>query len=108
MTRSRKFSLPPFARSLSARLLVLTIAFVMLAEVLIYAPSIANFRINWLTDQADSAHLAVLALEAAPAELISEELKAQLLERAQSYAVVLIRADRRLLLHSAPPPRQWM
>lgn len=104
MTRSRKFSLPPFARSLSARLLVLTIAFVMLAEVLIYAPSIANFRINWLTDQADSAHLAVLALEAAPAELISEELKAQLLERAQSYAVVLIRADRRLLLHSAPPP----
>lgn len=104
MIRSRKFSLPPFARSLSARLLVLTIAFVMLAEVLIYAPSIANFRINWLTDQADSAHLAVLALEAAPAELISEDLKAQLLERAQAYAVVLIRADRRLLLRAAPPP----
>ena len=104
MIRSRKFSLPPFARSLSARLLVLTIAFVMLAEILIYAPSIANFRINWLTDQADSAHLAVLALEAAPAELISEDLKAQLLTRAQAYAVVLKRSDRRLLLYTAPPP----
>lgn len=104
MIRSRKFSLPPFARSLSARLLVLTIAFVMLAEILIYAPSIASFRINWLTDQADSAHLAVLALEAAPAELVSEDLKSELLVRAQAYAVVLRRADRRLLLYSAPPP----
>ncbi len=104
MIRSRKFPLPPFARSLSARLLVLTIAFVMLAEVLIYAPSIANFRVNWLTDQADSAHLAVLALEAAPDELISEDLKAQLLERAQAYAVVLQRADRRMLLYAVPPP----
>lgn len=104
MIRSRKFSLPPFARSLSARLLVLTIAFVMLAEVLIYAPSIANFRINWLTDQADSAHLAVLALEAAPDELVSEDLKAQLLDRAQAYAVVLQRADRRMLLYAVPPP----
>ena len=104
MIRSRKFSLPPFARSLSARLLVLTIVFVMLAEVLIYAPSVSNFRINWLKDQAESAHIAVLALEAAPAELISEDLKAQLLSRAGAYAVALIRADRRLLLYTGPPP----
>lgn len=104
MIRSRKFSLPPFARSLSARLLILTIVFVMLAEVLIYAPSVANFRVNWLQDQADSAHLAILALEAAPSELISEDLKAQLLSRADAYAVALNRADRRLLLYTAPPP----
>ncbi len=104
MIRSRKFSLPPFARSLSARLLVLTVLFVMLAEVLIYAPSVSNFRTNWLKDQAESAHIAILALEAAPAELISEDLKAQLLSRADAYAVVLKRADRRLLLFTAPPP----
>ncbi len=104
MIRSRKFTLPPFARSLSARLLVLTILFVMLAEVLIYAPSVSNFRTNWLKDQAESAHIAILALEAAPAELISEDLKAQLLSRADAYAVVLKRADRRLLLFTAPPP----
>ena len=104
MIRSRKFPLPPFARSLSARLLILTVAFVMLAEVLIYAPSIANFRHSWLKDRADSAHLAALALEAAPEELISEELKARLLERAGAYAVALRRPDRRLLLYTAPPP----
>lgn len=104
MNRPRKFSLPPFARSLSARLLVLTVAFVMLAEVMIYAPSVANFRFNWLKDQAGSAHLAVLALEAAPEELIGEDLKAQLLSRAGAYAVALNRADRRLLLYTGPPP----
>ena len=104
MKRSRKFALPPFARSLSARLLVLTIVFVMLAEVLIYAPSVSNFRTNWLKDQAESAHIAILALEAAPSELISEDLKAQLLSRADAYAVALIRTDRRLLLYTGPPP----
>jgi len=31
-------------RSLSARLLVLTIFFVMLAEVMIFVPSVARFR----------------------------------------------------------------
>ncbi|MFN3673998.1 MAG: sensor histidine kinase, partial [Bosea sp. (in: a-proteobacteria)] len=35
---------------LSAKLLLLTILFVMLAEVLIYLPSVANFRMNWLND----------------------------------------------------------
>ena len=32
---------------LSGKLLLLTILFVMIAEVLIYVPSIANFRLNW-------------------------------------------------------------
>ncbi|MEK9831339.1 MAG: hypothetical protein VW453_01970, partial [Rhodospirillaceae bacterium] len=43
-------------------------------------------------------------LEAAPSELISEDLKAKLLARADAYAVVLNRADRRLLLYTGPPP----
>ena len=36
---------------LSAKLLLLTTLFVMVAEVLIYVPSIANFRLNWLADR---------------------------------------------------------
>ncbi|MDA0785333.1 MAG: sensor histidine kinase, partial [Proteobacteria bacterium] len=82
----------------------MTILFVMLAELLIYAPSVSNFRTNWLKDQAEAAHIAILALEAAPAASISEALKAQLLSRADAYAVALDRADRRLLLYTAPPP----
>ena len=36
---------------LSAKLLLLTILFVMIAEVLIYVPSIANYRLTWLADR---------------------------------------------------------
>ena len=52
---------------LSAKLLLLTIMFVMLAEVLIFVPSVANFRITWLTDRLTAARLAALAAEAAGA-----------------------------------------
>ncbi len=42
---------------LSGKLLLLTILFVMIAEVLIYVPSIANFRLTWLADRvAVAAH----------------------------------------------------
>ena len=43
---------------LSAKLLVLTSAFVMLAEVLIFVPSIANLRVSWLMDRLTAAQLA--------------------------------------------------
>ena len=42
---------PALHRSLSARLLVLTFAFVLLAEVLIYVPSIARFRRVYLEER---------------------------------------------------------
>ena len=43
---------------LSAKLLLVTVLFVMLAEVLIYLPSIANFRRNWLHDRIAAAQVA--------------------------------------------------
>lgn len=42
-------------RSLSRKLLLLTILFVMIAEVLIFVPSIANTRLRWLQDQLNKA-----------------------------------------------------
>jgi signal transduction histidine kinase len=104
MFRPQKFSLPPLRRSLSARLLLLTIFFVMLAEVLIYAPSVSNFRLTWLNDRLASADLAILALEAAPDENLSADLKSELLGRVDAFAIVLTRPDRRLLLYTQPPP----
>jgi len=65
---------------LSARLLVLTVLFVMIAEVLIYVPSIANFRLTWLNDKLAAAQIAALVLDASPEEGISEELEMRLLE----------------------------
>ena len=49
---------------LSGKLLVLTILFVMIAEVLIYVPSIANFRLDWLNDRLSAAYTAALVFEA--------------------------------------------
>jgi len=45
---SRPLSL---GKSLSARLLLLTIVFVMVSEVLIYAPSIGRFRLVYLEER---------------------------------------------------------
>src|SRR5215211_3465169 len=53
---------------LSGKLLVLTILFVMIAEVLIYVPSIANFRLSWLADRVAVARTVALVLYARPEE----------------------------------------
>ena len=91
--------------SLSVRLLVLTVAFVMLAEVLIYVPSIARFRLTYLEERIDAAHLASLALDATPNRIVSPELEEQLLTRAMVYAVVIKRRDSRsLMLGGGMPP----
>ena len=57
-------------RSLSAQLLILTILFVMLAEVLIFVPSVAFFRLNYLDKKSEFAHLASLALLASPDNMV--------------------------------------
>ena len=65
---------------LSGKLLVLTILFVMLGEVLIYVPAVANFRVNWLKDRLASAYTAALVLEAAPNGMVSDSLAKQILD----------------------------
>src|SRR2546423_5582900 len=49
---------------LSGKLLLLTILFVMIAEVLIFVPSIANFRLNWLSDRLAVARTVSIVLAA--------------------------------------------
>lgn len=95
----------PLRGSLSRRLLVLIVLFVMLAEVLIFVPSVANFRLNWLEQRLAAAQIASLALEARPDNMVSPALREELLENAQVYAVALNRADaRRLVLSDDMPP----
>src|SRR5262249_57600565 len=59
---------------LSGKLLLLTILFVMVAEILIYVPSVANFRLNWLNDRLAAAHTAALVLDAAPTGIVPTPL----------------------------------
>ena len=58
-----KRQVSPLLRSLSTKLLVMTIVFVMIAEVLIFVPSVANFRMRWLEDRVNIATVAALAVE---------------------------------------------
>lgn len=90
---------------LPAKLLVLTTLFVMLAEVLIFVPSVANYRINWLMDRLRAAQLASLAAEASPEGSVPAALRDELLKTAQVKAVALKRnARRQLILTTEMPP----
>ena len=93
--------LPPLGKSLSARVLLLTIFFVMLGEVLIYAPSAGRFRYEYLRDRLATAHVAVLALLATPDYMVSDSLQAELLQHAGAYIVGLKRPDGvKLMMHA--------
>lgn len=91
---------------LSARLLLLTITFVMLSEVFIYAPSVGRFRLVYLEERIAAAHLASLALEVPPDNMVSASLREELLNHAKSFGIVLRRpASKALMLSSDMPPR---
>lgn len=91
-----------FLNSLSGRFLILTAAFVMLAEVLIFVPSVSRFREDYLLSRLERAQIASLALLAD--DMIAPELEAELLENAEVYNVVLRRDEARELMLSSPVP----
>ena len=96
----------PSRLGLSGKLLVLTILFVMIAEVLIYVPSIAYYRLNWLNDRLAAAHTAALVLDAAPSGMVPESLAKQILDSVGAHAVAMkMGTKRRLLAVSDMPPR---
>ena len=88
--------------SLSGRFLILTVVFVMLAEVFIFVPSVARFREDYLLARLERAQIASLALEAD--DMISADLEAELLRNAEVYNVVLRRDEIRQLALSSPIP----
>ena len=88
--------------SLSGRVLVLTVIFVMLAEVMIFVPSVANFREDFYRSHLERAQIASLTLLAN--DMLDPELEAELLTNAGVYNVVLHRDEtRQLVLSSAIP-----
>ncbi len=70
LLRLQRIHLPWRKGGLSVRLLWLTILFVMIAEVLIYVPLVANFRLHHLEECVEAAELAVLALDATEAGMV--------------------------------------
>ena len=92
------------ASGLSARLLVLTVLFVLLGEIFIYVPSIARHRLVFLEERIDAARIAALAVEASPDGMVTEELRAALLARAGVTTVSLKRTGTRRLVLAGDMP----
>lgn len=90
--------------SLSSRLLILTIFFVMVAEILIFMPSIARFRQTWLTEKLGLAHLAILAVDAAPDRSVNEMMRRELLSHVGAIGLSVRRSGARLVLSVEQPP----
>ncbi len=102
--RQRNAQLGHYWPGLSAKLLLLTILFVMVAEVLVFVPSVSNFRRQWLMERLAAAEIASLAAEAAPGGQLPKTLRDQLLESARVKAVAVKRAEsRRLILEEDMP-----
>ncbi|MCB1545993.1 MAG: sensor histidine kinase, partial [Rhodoblastus sp.] len=98
-----EIGLPRFG--LAGRVLLLIVAFVLLAEVAIYIPSIANFRNNWLRTRLSAAYTAALVLDAAPEGMVPQSLKVAILDSVGARMIVLKRPDsRRMLAVSDMPP----
>ena len=91
---------------LSGKLLLLTVLFVMVAEILIYVPSVANFRLNWLSDRLAAAHTAALVLDAAPSGMVPESLAKQILNSIGARAVAMKMGNQRRLLAAADMPSE--
>ncbi|MEO0387156.1 MAG: HAMP domain-containing sensor histidine kinase [Pseudomonadota bacterium] len=93
----------PF-KSLTGRFVVLTVIFVMIAEVLIFVPSVARFRLDYLQSRLDLAQIASLALLADDDLMVDPGLERELLDNAEVLNVVLRRDSmRQLMLNSELP-----
>jgi signal transduction histidine kinase len=95
---------PRIRFGLSAKLLVLTVLFVMLAEVCIYVPSIATFRLTWLNNKLSAAYTAALVFDAAPQ--VPDELSRQILDSIGARALAMKLGQQRRLLATTELPSE--
>src|SRR6202162_2670996 len=89
---------------LSGTLLLLTIPLVMIAEILIYVPSMANFWVNRLNGRLAAANTAALVLDAAPSGMVPDSLARQILGSIDARAVAIKMGQQRRLLARAGLP----
>jgi signal transduction histidine kinase len=89
---------------LAGRLIVLIAAFVMIAEVMIYVPAVANMRFNWLRNHLTAAYTAALVLESNPQHVVSDALARSILDSVGARLIVLDKGGTRRVLASSELP----
>jgi signal transduction histidine kinase len=96
----------PLTRGLSGKLLVLTVLFVLIAEVLIFLPSIANYRLSWLEDKLSTAAAVGLVLIEGDEGGLSREVQDDVLSAIGADAIAVRDGDASRLLVVAAMPRE--
>lgn len=99
-------------RSLPTKLLLLTVVFVFLAELLVMIPSISNERWEWLEQRVEEAYLVSVALEGTDQQMIEEETARQLFDTANILGVTVNKDNMRILIVAPAidphgPPRMF-
>ncbi|MCX7303497.1 MAG: HAMP domain-containing sensor histidine kinase [Hyphomicrobiales bacterium] len=93
------------ARGLSTKLLVLTVLFVMIAEVLIFVPSIANFKLRWLEERLGTAAAVSVVLVEEDSQSLPRALQDQVLMAIGAKAIAVRNdGESRLLVVAEMPP----
>jgi len=94
------------AHSLSGRLLLLTIFYVMITQVFTFVPSIGRYYASLLEQHIESAEIAILPFTEPGGKQLSASLRNELLQRAGANAVMLKRPEQReLFLVSEMPAK---
>ncbi len=90
---------------LSARLITLIVFVILVVEVLIFLPSLANSRANWLDDRVRVGAVAVRVLDAVPPDMeIPSDLADQLLATAGADAIAFRRDGQNQLISRSDIP----
>lgn len=96
----------PLARGLSAKLILLTIVFVLLAEVLIFLPSIASYRLSWLEERLGTAAAVSVVLVQGDPQSLSRTAQDDVLAALGAKAIAVRDGGvSRLLVVADMPPR---
>lgn len=103
---SEGYQMPPRIRGLSGKLLWLTIAFVMLAEILIFAPSIATMRLRWLEDRLNTAAAAAVVIDGLQPLELPRHVQDDTLASTGTQAIVLRKEGTSRLLAVAEIPSE--
>lgn len=99
-------AMPSRLRGLSGKLLVLTVIFVLAAQVLIFAPSIATMRLNWLKNHINKAAAAAVVIDGLQPPELPKEVQADTLLATGTKAIALRKDGTSRLLAMADMPQE--
>eukprot|EP01037_Dinobryon_pediforme_P002444 gene2444-2482_t len=101
---SRKWLLRIGRFGLGMRVSLLLVIFMILTEIMIFVPAIANVRLNWFNDRLAAAHTAALVFTTSPRDMIPDALAMEILDSVGSKTIAIrMHGMKRLLAVSDMP-----